>query len=324
MKFSKDDYTLLHNLYWERELSMTVIAEAFSVSRKTIKRRMIGLGIPRRRVHPNLCQDLTGSPHRDPEILRQLYWDEGLNQEEIGAKLGVAQSTIWLWMKRLEVPARISLTAGPRNHVDLSMTALSFLSGCLLGDGSLAQQASVSAVYNHSNKHKEYIKWLRGVLLSFNIESTGRIYSRQHFFKKTGSVTWTYRFSTRAYPELAELRQKWYPDGKKQPPRDLVLDGLTLRQWYLGDGSYRGKDKNGYLMHCASIANLAFTDSDREFLLGLIHSLGIGATVNKGGFYIPKRHTDKFFRVIGHCPVPSIYGYKWPSAELTHEQLDLL
>ena len=44
MKFSKDDYTLLHNLYWERELSMTVIAEAFSVSRKTIKRRMIGLG----------------------------------------------------------------------------------------------------------------------------------------------------------------------------------------------------------------------------------------------------------------------------------------
>lgn len=36
--------------------------------------------------------------------------------------------------------------------------------------------------------------------------------------------------------QLAHLRKKWYPDGKKLVPRDLILTPRTLLHWYIGDG----------------------------------------------------------------------------------------
>lgn len=48
-------------------------------------------------------ETLGGSPE---EILRRMYWDEGLSANEIGKKINKNSSTIILWMKRLGIERR--------------------------------------------------------------------------------------------------------------------------------------------------------------------------------------------------------------------------
>lgn len=49
--------------------------------------------------------------YRDPEVLRRMYWDEGLTPEEIGERLFVSEVTVRNWMVKLNIPRTV---AGPR------------------------------------------------------------------------------------------------------------------------------------------------------------------------------------------------------------------
>lgn len=44
--------------------------------------------------------------HTDPDILRTLYWDEGLSIEEIADKFGVVDETIRYQMVKHDIPRR--------------------------------------------------------------------------------------------------------------------------------------------------------------------------------------------------------------------------
>ena len=50
----------------------------------------------------------TVEPWQDPEVLRQLYYDEKMSQGEIAEKYGKDQSTIHHWMEKCEVKSRPS------------------------------------------------------------------------------------------------------------------------------------------------------------------------------------------------------------------------
>lgn len=41
---------------------------------------------------------------------------------------------------------------------------------------------------------------------------------------------------TSLYPNFAIQRKRWYPNGKKRVPKDLVINKYTLAHWYWGDG----------------------------------------------------------------------------------------
>jgi hypothetical protein len=43
-------------------------------------------------------------PWRDPDMLRHLYQDKGLDQHEIADRLGCGQRTICRWMNRHQIP----------------------------------------------------------------------------------------------------------------------------------------------------------------------------------------------------------------------------
>ena len=49
--------------------------------------------------------------YRDPEVLRRMYWDEGLTPVEIGQRLFVSEVTVRNWMVKLNIPRTV---AGPR------------------------------------------------------------------------------------------------------------------------------------------------------------------------------------------------------------------
>lgn len=49
--------------------------------------------------------------YRNPEVLRRMYWDEGLTPTEIGERLFVSEATVRNWMVKLNIPRHV---AGPR------------------------------------------------------------------------------------------------------------------------------------------------------------------------------------------------------------------
>lgn len=319
------DRGTLYSLYWDNGLSQQAIAERYGVGSSSVCRWMKKLNIPQRQLNPNMYKDWEGAPHRDPELLRRLYWDEELNTVQIAKQLDMSDSVIGLWMERLGIPKRDQAMAthlAVGNSIKLSDEAMSFLAGSLLGDGSLIWNKSISAFYSHTSKHKDYLKWLRAQFKGYGLEPIGTIRKQPRYYKGS-KVSYTYSFATRSYPELGVLRRKWYPNEKKQPPQDLILNGLSLRQWFIGDGNYRERHRNNRFEREVRISNFAFSQDSREFLATLFHRLHIGVTLPSDGFRVRNQYIDHFFQVIGPCPVPEIYGYKWPTAS-KRQQLGLL
>lgn len=91
----------LRELYWEEGLSQIEIGERFGVHRKTVDHWFQKHGIEKRSSGEALTQLALNEdvPYRDEEVLRELYWDEGLTQKEIGKTFGVKQPRIQKWMK---------------------------------------------------------------------------------------------------------------------------------------------------------------------------------------------------------------------------------
>lgn len=101
--------------------------------------------------------------------------------------------------------------------------------GSLLGDGCIS---NARLQIKHSAKQLPYLRWkydiLGGVL-------GGKIY-RDGF---------SHQYKSRKLPFLNYLKQKWYPNGEKYPPKEELnkLDPLGLAIWYQDDGSYNYRHK---------------------------------------------------------------------------------
>ena len=46
--------------------------------------------------------------YRDPEVLRRMYWDEGLTPAEIGERLFVSETTVRNWIVKLNIPRHVA------------------------------------------------------------------------------------------------------------------------------------------------------------------------------------------------------------------------
>jgi len=196
-----------------------------------------------------------------------------------------------------------------RNHCNLSIEAIHWLSGELLGDGSLRKISCHSALFHYGSQYKEYAEYVRDTLKSFGIEQAGKINKHKH--KKFKTIN--YQYASLAYPELLTIHKKWYPKGKKIVPRDIVLTPLVLRQWYIGDGSLV-KPKKG--KPSIILCTCGFTVYDVNWLMKQLRHLGYWAIRQKSinTIRISSCHSNKtvndFLNYIGECPV-ECYKYKW-------------
>lgn len=50
--------------------------------------------------------EVVPDPHRDAEVLRELYWGRGLSTREVADRLDTHQYAVWSWMKRCGIPRR--------------------------------------------------------------------------------------------------------------------------------------------------------------------------------------------------------------------------
>jgi len=295
------------------------VAKKYSVSFDTAYCRLKDNNVVMRH---NYCKNGTAMQFYSD---RNWLWNEYIEKEKsaqcIGNELQCSHVTIRNWLLRFGIPLRSQSNANHfsrRNILELSQRLTEMLEGELLGDGYLAiKTGRRSACYVHGTKHQEYLWWLSDEFASEGLEQSGRIRKTIYRPDRT-SGKWLrdfytiYSYTSKSYPSLLVLRDRFYPGNKKIVPSNLVLTPRNVLRWYIGDGSLtHPADARSGIVLCTC----AFDPESMNVLIEQLVSIGFAPSIEKSEnvIYIGVNDTPAFLQWIGPCPEPieSIYGYKW-------------
>lgn len=246
-----------------------------------------------------MADPVTGDPiYRDPEWLREKYWEEEMSLNEMAEEAGCAYNAVWRWMDKHDIERRTNA-----NHVEITGTLRNILDGLIAGDGSLWHEDAASH-YSHGDSYLEHIDWLVQLLADHGLETNTRWV--------TDGEDWTaYHFHTRAYRELEEFNDRWYDENGKRLPPDFELSPTTLKLWYVGDGSYIPQQKNS--THNAIIYSDTFVNEKDRLERMFADKLDIDVTYMQKGIYIPAGDHKIFFDYMAESDLePAGYDYKFP------------
>ncbi|MEN9582283.1 MAG: intron-encoded endonuclease I-SceI [Candidatus Parcubacteria bacterium] len=154
----------------------------------------------------------------------------------------------------------------------LNQMQRSLIIGSILGDGYvriIKGRKNAFLEINHSFKMKEYVDWKYEILKNIVISPPK--------MRKGNGNRIAYRFFTRQHPEITELFNLFYVNGKKVIPH-IDLDEISLVVWYMDDGSKCGSS-NYYLN------TQQFTLEDQNKLLKFLKDKNIEARLNKDKIY---------------------------------------
>jgi hypothetical protein len=237
------------------------------------------------------------------------YYKGGKSLREMCRLEGVSQKTIANYMDKFGLARRPATNI---NHVKLSKEASEFLTGELLGDASIVWgNKPTSAYYTITSKHETYLKWIEAKLLSFRIARRGILRS----YKNKYGTYWI--LQSKYYRDgLPILRRLWYPKGKKVVPQDIVLTPLTVKMWFIEDGS-------AIISNYVKSIELATNGFREEGVHSLITKLNDALETKR--IYRTKANTIKlseqsviksFYKYIGdgHTQIKDTFGYKWKLA----------
>lgn len=185
----------------------------------------------------------------------------------------------------------------------------SVLIGSLLGDGSIEKsnkrirttdkktrkdnKGEYKFVESHTERQKDYLEWKAKILPDCWINEVDRIF---------GTV---YRLKTKTNEIYRQLRQEWYPQGKKIIPKSLMdnMDEIVLSVWYMDDGDKMTKNRrmkylDGTIQHNrARIATHGFTYKENLFLRRILHKkFGILPVIKKEWKTLPLDR-KKYYRL---------------------------
>ena len=234
-----------------------------------------------------------------------MYFDENLSTTKIANIYGSSHNAVNLKLRRAGYILRGLSDSQLLNslHITLTHELRERLDGLLLGDGCISlAPTKKSACYCHTDKHEEYILWLQNELLVLGFEG---ITIRKH------STQNCYSLRTRYYPELIDIRKRWYPNNKKQLPMDFKISPIALFDFYIGDGNYNKGKNNTKKGESVRIA-MYFDSYGRLRLIDMLKKLGINATEQRKQIYIRADSRDKFFNYISIKKIPVSYQYKFP------------
>jgi len=304
------DKKWLEEQYWGQGKSVKQIAKEMSVCGATIFRHLNRHKIPHKRV----CN---GSI--DKQWLCEQYLEKKKSAVQISQGIKHTQSAVNYWLHRHNIQTRTlaeSVHVAKRNNVNITQHLLEMLEGEILGDGHIgvSTKSYSSARYTHSSKYLSYVSWLSNVFALEGLEQSGRLYRTVLTSARFGKSYYMWDYATLYYEELAEIRRRFYPQGKKVVPRDLELTPISARQWYIGDGSLCTRKSRNAMPHIV-LSTCAF---DRQSIKTLMEQLSkrllkASHEKSKNIIYISVHSVEDFLRWIGPCPpeIAHIYAYKW-------------
>lgn len=198
----------------------------------------------------------------------------------------------------------------------------SIIIGTLLGDGYIYKDkyGGCYLEVKHSDIQRDYVFWLYEKLKNI---CPGKPKQRKD------NNQW--KFNTTTIKDLIELRNTFYPNGKKIIPgniSEILVNSLSLAIWYMDDGSLDFRPKSHFAF---SLKTNAFTLEECKTLSRVLeNNFGIVTSVQypicRGKrypqIYIGKQGRDKFIRLINRYIIPC-FQYKLPQYR-TPQRLNLL
>lgn len=215
----------------------------------------------------------------------------------------------------------------------LTPTQKQVLYGALLGDGCLhIHKDGKNAQFIYNSKSKQHVEYVGNYFKEY--WSGEGIKETSYFDIRTNKKYYQYRIRTCVNETFTEEYYKWYPNGTKHLPKDLVLYPLTCLVWYIGDGGICHVKK--YSEHI-KLSTQCFNKKEQEEILlpqlSQYNAKLMKADISKNEkqqyfIYIPHKKEEEFLKYIGECPF-SDYAYKWkyrpykntpPKSHKIHEQ----
>lgn len=187
--------------------------------------------------------------------------------------------------------------------------AKSYIDGLLLSDGSLVLR-NLTGYYEQTCKNGFWLDKIRKDFLEFGILSNAEErYIGDRFIKNAftkGNVY--YRLRTLFYVEFASMRYRWYPEGIKVVPDDIIMSPECVGNWYMGDGSISRVKPNGYSI---GLATYGFERKNVDFLSEILNeTLCINSYVCKNNV-IKIGNIDCIKVFIDYIKGCCVYGYEY-------------
>jgi hypothetical protein len=187
----------------------------------------------------------------------------------------------------------------------LTLRQNSIIVGSLLGDGSLnrPQKETHNSFFTkkQASKRLEYLNWHFEELQPFSRGICSGTGKSPHYPDR---ITQNSRYYTKAEELFTDIRQKWYPEGDKIVPKDIVLDPLSVAIWFADDGV----NSRGRCWFCTD----SFQEEDRLFLVQSLENLGISAfdSPKKKHVKIRARSYKDFIHMISPHFLWECFSYK--------------
>jgi hypothetical protein len=234
----------------------------------------------------------------------------------IAKKLKIDCGTIKRYLKKYNISTRsskeqININYPPKEFT-LNQDISSFIDGLLLGDASIPKRKNriTARSLSQACKHKEYLNYILKRLLDAGIICSP-ILSRWIKDDRCKNKGYNQHFlQTRRYKTFELFRERWYPEGIKIIPKEIIITPDLLLQEYLCDGNFYREIR---------LCTEGFDKGSVFFLKNLMEKeLNIKLNIRKAnGKYeliIKKSDSKKFLNYIGKCPV-KCYNYKWQDNE---------
>lgn len=170
----------------------------------------------------------------------------------------------------------------------------SFITGMLLGDATLSKRALSAAHGEHQAAWAE----LKAQLLAPFSPKLG--WSKTTVHDVTHNVR---RFHTKGAGYWKALHERFYPEGRKVVPADLVLDDYALAAWFADDGSMRFRP--GRRPRAEFAAN-GFTEAETQRLAKLLAEQGLEASARSGRIFLGLGSTIELSQRIAHLLPPEL------------------
>ncbi|MBI4771356.1 MAG: hypothetical protein HY784_13350 [Chloroflexi bacterium] len=143
---------------------------------------------------------------------------------------------------------------------------MALIDGMMLGDASIPRRGSRIRFAHADHDYARLKERALGLLVS-----SSRTQQRHEKYAYNLGSRDTYEVDLKALIWTRQQKERWYPQGKKRVPRDLVLTDITLAAWYLDDGSLG--------LYKIVFATNAFPVEDVAWLIGLLSDRGISSRV---------------------------------------------
>lgn len=157
----------------------------------------------------------------------------------------------------------MTLHAKEGNRICVTHDVRELIDGLMLGDGTLAaSRLSAALSIEQTDSHNDWLLSINTELVGFGFRtawntrpSRGKIAADGRAFAAKPSVI----LRTPFYRDLLAERLRWYPDGVKRVPDDVIVSRRSVSLWFMGDGS-TGKNRCG--INTVSFSTHAFPEED--------------------------------------------------------------